>query len=264
MIANSSVANYQGRSLPLRRFAYAAFAITVLFLLAAPYASAEGGQSIATAPTAIFGTQEFGSIKSHDEGGCKSWWLLPAIAGDKLQIDWEVQSDPYVVLQLYLPGTNDFNWEQTSSAASGSVNGNDKAEFTYEAQRTGAMPLLFDDPGCHGSGVPGPYSFTAYVTHALNVFLPRVSTLHKTGVIAIGVHNPEGGAVSGPGIEVELQMSVNGSWRTIGDAAVNGTIASVHYKVASHLRGRRVTVRAVAHGSGYSTTASSHLRLQVR
>jgi hypothetical protein len=224
---------------------------------------AEGGQAIATAPAVTFGTQEFGSIKSHSEGGCKTWWLLSAIAGDKFQIDWEV-ADPYVVLRLYQPGTNDFNWEQTSSAAEGSINGNGKAEFTYEAPRTGMMPLLFDDPGCHGSGVPGPYNFTAYVTHALNVFLPRVSALHRTGTIAIGVHNPEGQAVSNPGVQVELQVSLNGSWRTIGVSAVNGTIAVVHYKLLPHLRGPRITVRAVAYGPNYVTTASSHLKPRVR
>jgi hypothetical protein len=189
---------------------------------------------------------------------------LPAVAGDKFQIDWEVQSDPYVVLHLYLPGTNDFNWEQMSSAAEGSVNGNDKAEFTYEAQRTGMMPLLFDDGGCHGSDVPGPYSFTAYVTHALNVFLPRLSTLHSTGVIAVAVHNPEGGAVSNSSVQVELQVSVHGSWRTIGAATVEGTLATVYYRLPSRLRGQRIAVRAVAHGPGYATTASSHLKLRVR
>jgi hypothetical protein len=86
----------------LRRLIYVLIVVSVFVLSGGPYAVAEGGQSIATAPTVIFGTQEFGSIKSHNEGGCKAWWLLPAVAGDKFQIDWEVQSDPYVVLHLYL------------------------------------------------------------------------------------------------------------------------------------------------------------------
>ena len=245
----------------MRRTATVILLVYVLGLAVVVSAHAEGGSSIASAPTIALGQQEFGKLASHDMGGCGTWWLLPATSGDAIQLDWEV-ADHRVVLSLYAPGTNDFNYPQTQPLANGQVNGNGKAELTYIAQQTGNMPLFLRDPGCSGSAVPGPYSFTVYATHALNVALPNTRALHRTGTLTVAVHNPEGGPINDPGVQVELQIAGRGGWQRIGGATVANSAATVAFKVPARLRRQHVTLRALAHGAGYAPASSRHLKVR--
>jgi hypothetical protein len=45
--------------------------------------------------------------------------------------------------------------------------------------------MPFTDPVCYGNAEPGPYNFTAYVTHSLVVGSPNASVLHSKGVLAV-------------------------------------------------------------------------------
>jgi hypothetical protein len=231
----------------------------VLFLVAlatAPSVQAEGGAAISGAPGVAYGQQDFGYLHFVKVDDCRQWWVLPTVAGDHLQIDWEVQ-DPYIELRLYALGTSDFNFLQTSARANGGVNSNLKAEFTYVSEETGGLPMLFTDPGCYGNAEPGPYNFTAYVTHSLVVGSPNASVLHAKGVLAVPVHDPAGGEINDPAVTCALEIKSHGQWTTIGTAPVASSLATIRFAVPARLRHEHVNVRAVAKGAGYFTASSS-------
>lgn len=223
-------------------------------------AHAEGGTSIAAAPAVAYGQQEFGTIVSHDAGGCRAWWLLPMTTGDHLSIDWETSTDPYVKLFLYAPGTTDFNYLQTNGVGYQTLNSNSKAEFTFTAPTTGTFPLWLTDVGCRGNVAPGAYSLTAYVTHVLNVFLPHIGNLHSKGTVTVAVHDPAGGPIESPMVKVELQIKGRGGWHAIGAAPVSQSAAAIRYSVPRSLRHQRVAVRALAAGIGYLAVTSMHIK----
>lgn len=233
--------------------------ITVLFLLAlvvAPSARAEGGAAISGAPVVAYGQQEFGYVHFVKYEDCRQWWLLPSVAGDHLQIDWEVQ-DPYVVLRLYPLGTNDFNFPQNNTLTSGGINSNMKAEFTYVSEQTGDLPMLFTDPGCYGNAEPGPYNFTAYVTHSIVVGSPNIAVLHARGIVAVPVHDPAGGEINTPVVTCVLEIKGRGRWTALGTAPVANSLATIHFKVPPRLRHQHVALRALATGAGYFPASST-------
>ena len=80
----------------------------------------------------MIGQQKLGKLVSHEKGGCKSWWLLPVVVGYAIQIDPMVQSHPYIQLDMYTPGANDFNYPQTQERAGGHTNENHKAQLHYQ------------------------------------------------------------------------------------------------------------------------------------
>lgn len=209
----------------------------------------------------VFSQQEFGSLVSHNAGGCTGWWLLPLTVGDAVQIDWEVSTDPWIELFVYPPGTSDFNYPQTSVIEQQHVNSNNKAELTFVSSVSGDAPLRVSDPGCHDNDVPGAYSFTANVTHALSLGLPHLTSLARTGKLAVGVHNPAGGPIENPAVLVELQVKGRGPWVTIGVAAVSNSSATITYSIPKSLRHRHIALRALAHGTGYQPTSSTHLKV---
>lgn len=247
----------------MRRLLYALLVVTMLVLAAAASAQAEGGAGIASAPTVAFGQQEFGTLATPD-AHCvyASWWLLPVTTGDSIQIDWEVHNEG-IHLHVWAPGTNEFNFE-TRESLKLVPNSNLKAESTFQATQTGDMPMRFAiaEEHCPSVAVPGPYSFTAYVTHALNVALPHVGRLAHQGTLAVGVHNPEGVAINNPAIQVALQVKGPGVWRTIGTASVANGSAIVHYTVPAFERHRLIALRAVGHGPEYASASSLHVKVR--
>jgi hypothetical protein len=247
----------------LRRSALVVLLTSLFALAAAAPSSAEGGGSIAGAPLIVPGQQEFGSLLAHPPmaGTYWSWWLLPLTAGDAVQIDWEGQYKADW-LGVYPPGTNDFNLSKASTVAhQDELDPNLKAETTYQAAESGTYPLAITAyQGCCFNP-SGPYNLTVYITHALSVALPRVGALHSRGALTISVHNPEGGAISAPTLEVQLEVDLHGAWRTIGSAPVANSAAVVHYRLSPHLARQRVAMRAVAHGPEYATTDSTHAKV---
>jgi hypothetical protein len=95
---------------------------------------ATGGGSIASAPTVAYGQLEFGNTATDlpanefANGYCYSWWLVPAITGDKITIDWTSEPDAngaYLTAlwaYLYPVGTTDFNFPNTNPVAEKDVN----------------------------------------------------------------------------------------------------------------------------------------------
>ncbi|HUA73131.1 MAG TPA: hypothetical protein VL988_00070, partial [Solirubrobacteraceae bacterium] len=163
-------------------------------------------------------------------------------------------------LDLYALGASDFNFLQQSPRAGGRINSNMKAEFTYVSEETGDLPMLFTDPGCHGNAEPGPYNFTAYVTHSLVVGQPNASVLRARGTIAVPVHDPAGGEVDNPAVTCALEIKVHGHWTVIGSAPVASSLATIHFAVPARLRHQHVSLRAVAKGAGYIPASSSARR----
>lgn len=247
----------------LRRLICVALVACAFALTAAVSADAEGGAGIATAPTVAFGQQEFGTLATPN-AMCvyASWWLLPVVSGDMIQIDWEVHNEG-IHLHVWAPGTTEFNVE-TRESLKLVPNPNLKTESTFQATQTGDMPIRFAiaEEHCPSVNVPGPYSFTAYVTHALNGALPRVGVLRRRGALTVGVHNPEGGPIASSGVHVAVQIKGPGPWQTIGTATVVSGAAVVHFAVPGYERHRLVTLRAIANGPEYASASSSHLKVR--
>lgn len=252
--------------------------ILSLFALVTPNLSyAEGGASIATAPTVTPGRQEFGNLVNGVAvpNGCSGeithnqWWLLSITVGDHVVIDWEepveIATD-HAGIAVYPVGTTDFNYPHTSSVLVQHLNSNAKNEATFVATRSGNMPMLIASAieNCF-AGIPGPYSFTESVTHALNVAPPRVRRVAHHGHVTVAVHNPEGGPISSPLLRVALQVQrPNGSWHSVGTAAVTHSAAHIRYTIPRRLLTKAVMLRATAHGAGYLTTSSRSIKVRVR
>jgi hypothetical protein len=254
----------------LRILALAAIASTA----AATAAFAEGGPSIAQAPVIVPGQQEFGNTangtstnNSCGEAVRSQWWMLPVTSGDHVAIDWEEPESIRHVwsgLIVYPPGTTDFNYPQTRSVLTSELNSNGKNEAKFVATQSGSMPVLVTASrvSCE-SGTPAPYSFTVYITHALNVALPHASTLRLKGTLAIGLHTPEGGSVNDPSLSVEVQISLRGVWHTIGVSRDGDSVAVVHYTIPRSAAHKHVALRVLAHGPEYEPATSAHVKVRV-
>jgi len=237
----------------------------LLVLIVSATAQAEGGSSIAAAPAVAYGQQEFGNISDVISKNCDysfSWWTVPVLAGDTLTIDWEAQ-DGDARVNLYVPGTTDFNYPQTNSVAESFLNNNGKAELVYTASQAGNMPLQFSAYSCPATTAPGPYSFTAYVVHSVRLFIPRRGSLPPRGTVAVGVHTPVGEPISDPSLQVSLEVKVHGHWHSIGQAVPLSGVASVPYALPAKWRHQHVSLRAVAHGSAYHAASSASVRVRV-
>lgn len=71
-----------------------------------------------------------------------------------------------------------------------------------------------------------------------------------------------GGSIDNPALDVELQINARGAWHTIGTAVVGSSAAAVRYTVPGRLRHLRATLRALAHGPGYASASSGHLKVR--
>jgi hypothetical protein len=228
-------------------------------------AFAAGGKDIASAPAVSYGQLLAGNTAT-DGGspGCwghESWWTLPVIAGDRVTIDF----DGVEYETAWPVGTTDYNREHTEWTQKVEVGENGKGEGVFTAPRTGAMPLLLSTHDCNfgGDGAAGPYSFTAYVRHALLLSIPARHTLKPTGTIVLRVLNTDGVAINDPQLSVVLRIRGRGRTRVIGRAhALDGT-ARVTYRVPKALRGLKVTLSAQAVGTSYLTKTSSSLRVRL-
>lgn len=248
----------------LRRLICVTLVASTFLSAAAASAGAEGGMGIATAPTVAFGQQEFGNLATPD-AHCvyASWWQLPVVTGDTIQIDWEVHNEG-IHLHVWAPGTTEFNFE-TRESLKLVPNANLKTESTFPATQTGDMPIRFAiaEQHCPSVNVPGPYSFTAYVTHGLSLALPHIAALQNEGTLAVAVHDPSGGPINDSAVHIQLQIKGRGGWQTIGLASVANSVATVRFKMPARQRHRHVTLRALARGTGYAPASTAHLKVRV-
>jgi hypothetical protein len=189
--------------------------VTGLYLLALALpqtsALAEGGKTIATAPTVVYGQQEFGSTamgQEYPEKGCglfgiatyrDQFWILSATAGDLLTISWGGVNK--TELRLYPVGTTDYTVfsETNNPVAEQELNGNNKNQLQYSVPVSGVMPLEFAVCDYNGEyEKPGPYSFTVTAQHGLAVsMLPRPhirtnSVIHGSAALVSGAPVPDG------------------------------------------------------------------------
>ncbi len=237
----------------MRRLPIAVLALCVAMVTTAGSASAEGTTTIAGDPAIAIGQQEFGNLSVTDP----NWWSLPLTAGDSVQILWEAQKSG-VYLRLYPPGTTDFNYEPHGPRLVDSLLEEQlKREVLYEATRSGLFELDVITAQKEG----GPFSFTINVTHKIVISVPSAHTLHAKGVLVVPVHNPEGGPIDDTTVQVELQINAHGSWHTVGTAHVANSAATIPYVVPRRFRRLHVSLRAIAHGSGYALASSGHRRV---
>jgi hypothetical protein len=212
--------------------------------------------TIAGAPAIVVGQQEFGNTASVTpvSSDCyRAYWLLSVTAGDSVTIDWESQESG-TSLDVFPPGTTDYNVDNTNPIEQQDLSSNDKNELQFQATSTATLPVSFRS----GCGDPaGPYDFTTDIVHAMIVSLPPLAP-SLAGTTTVGVHNPDGVSLSGAPIVVNLQVSGPGvPWTTIGSASPVAGEATISYTVPSALAGKTVRFQAVGSGSGYQADTST-------
>jgi hypothetical protein len=241
----------------------------VIGLIVASTAQATGGSSTASAPTVVYGQQEFGNTVT-DEGGeapdCdttrgpgRSWWMLQVVTGDQITIDLEGQTEgDGFLMNVYPLGTNQFNVAQAQPSATTVDRQENREQLVFTAASTGAMPM--DVETCDHVGT---YDFTAYDAHAVRLGLPRASTLRPGGVLDVPVHSPDGGMITDSALQVFAQVGSHGSWRTVGIASVSDSVAPIRLHIPAGLYGRSVSLRVTARGSDYQTTTTTRAGVRV-
>jgi len=260
----------------LRMAAIVVPATLAALLMCSSSAGADGGPSIASAPTVTYGTQEFGNLNNGEavQGSCENtqyreFWLLPVTIGDRVTVNWEIEGwmsdgSESVAGVFVLPvGTNDYNIDNANDITSQNPNSEGKNTSTFTATQTGNIVLDFKNStyGC----LNGPlfaYDFTAYVLHAMALGLPHVSSVREHQRIAVAVSSPGGGQVSGPA--VQLQLAYRGKWYVAGSATATNGVATVRLSYSRSLRGKRLRFRAVASGSSYMRATSQPESVKLR
>jgi hypothetical protein len=179
-------------------------AVVVVSAVFVSAAWAEGGKSIATSASAVFGQQEFGNTAEgqHLENSCgfgtsayRSYWNVTPTAGDLMTISWE--GTPGTELKLLPVGTTDFTLFQVNPVISQEESSNGKNQATYSAPVSGSMPLYFRVCGYSGDQ-PGPYSFLVTDQHAIvttirpYTHLKTTATVYASAALAGGTPVPDG------------------------------------------------------------------------
>jgi hypothetical protein len=274
--------NYQARSgkehirmhLPSRLQTAAALGAAVASILASTStALADGGQSIASATSVAYSSQEFGNTANGGQSpnecsdtAYRSWWSLSVIAGDDITINWEADSasEDDIGLHVFPVGTTDYNFLNENAVEVQALNENLKNQLQFTATRTGVMPMEFNTgTGC-GNPATGPYDFAAYVSHEMILGLPGISQISRHGVVAVGVHDPDGVALSSPTLRVSLQLLSHGRWQTLGAGDVINGVAKVPIQLSTRLDGEHIRLRALATGASYRTAVSRSVTALVR
>lgn len=250
---------------PVRVGTIALLAAAVGALCSADQALASGGADIASAPTVTFSQQEFGNTATdygtRNLGDCEtgdSWWTLPVTAGDRVTINYEGGVD---YQNAWRVGTNDFNVNNAQTYQQSTIGTNDKREASFSVPRTGNMPLEFwNSPGgfCFGSSYnqPGPYDFTAYVVHELRLSLSLRRKTHHHADLMVGVHNPDGVALTSPSFSLGMQVTGTHTFAPIRFVQRSGLLVA-HVGWRRSLWGKRVRARVRVSAPGYSTVTSS-------
>ena len=105
---------------------------------------------------------------------------MDVAAGDRISIDWDAPL--YHELYVFPVGTSDFTVQETGEAAYDENGSNGKGHEVLTAGRSGTMPVVFHAP-CYDDEAGGPYSFTAYVQHALTISVPPMERLRRNGTV---------------------------------------------------------------------------------
>jgi hypothetical protein len=240
-------------------------AAALLYGVHAAPAIADGGTDIASAPAIAPGVMEFGNTNDALlPYGCDEqiadFWTIDLIAGDKVTFNWGSESDFVQDIDIFPPGTNDYNIESqhdNGKYVTDTVGENGKEQTVFTASQTGNYPLDFN-AGC-GSDDPGPYYFTAYVDHGLVLSLQQKPARHHSTTFRLALHTPNGAAVSASTLTATYADKVRGRWTTLTSTrAPYGTTV----KWPKPDAGKTESVRVTVSGSGYQT-ASSTVKVKV-
>jgi hypothetical protein len=235
--------------------------VGLALLLAPALALADGGQSIASAPVAPYGVQQFGNTAtgakdSHDV--YRSFWAVNVLAGDELIVDWQSVTRA-TELVLKPVGTTDFTVLDTDYADIDGLDANNKSQLRYLAPLSGLMPLYFES--CCSFNATGPYSFVASVKHAIFTSLtPRagirpMATLTGTAVMADGTPVPDG-----------LTFILSAHWSSRGLAQFSGTSSggTLSFPVALPPEAERRKVKFdISRGTDESLLATKSTSMEV-
>jgi hypothetical protein len=177
-------------------------------------------------------------------------------SGDEVTIDWKAEQITSTEMDIYPNGTTDYTYPNVEDLLSSDFNSNGKNQATLTATSDGVLPVEFRVITC-GGDTPVPYDFTASVTHQMVLSLLGLGAA-LSGTAQVGVHNPDGVALSGAPLQVALQVSKTGVlWTTIGTSTPVNGVASVTYAIPASLAGSKVKIRAVGTGSGYAEARTS-------
>jgi hypothetical protein len=248
----------------------AALAVATGSLASAQVASAAGGSNIAAAPTAVVGQQEFGNTTDGCYLNCygADYWKLSLIAGDHVRIDWESsggsECNSYVdELKVWPIGTTDFSINNASPFQQFGIGANNKAESTFTANATGVFPLMFeacDDPADAG----GPYDFTVNVRHLARLSFQVPSRIPTRTRVHIQAHYPDGTAINGAGLIVQIRGWWSRSWHVLGSATPVGGVASVLLTIPHQERGKVIKLEAAASGTSFLGSHTGARQTRVR
>ncbi|HWF34702.1 MAG TPA: PASTA domain-containing protein [Solirubrobacteraceae bacterium] len=252
----------------LVRYAGVAVAVGAVSLSAgSAVALADGAATIAGATPVAVGQLELGNtlnggVTTDGLDGYESYWALNVVNGDNVTIDWQAPLDVAgngSLLSAYEVGTTDANLADQGPVEADALGANGLDEMTFTADMTGVMPLQVEANECCSESLPGPYQFTATVTHAVVLTVPSVTSVSTRGTIDIGVANPDGVGLSDPALAVSLEVQAGGSsgWTPIGAASASAGTARIAYTVPAALVGRTVKLQAVAQGAAYQTQTSA-------
>jgi hypothetical protein len=244
----------------------AAFAV---FGLTSTSALAAGGSSIASAPVVSYGQQEYGSIgdsqeqtRDHCDTGDypagTSWWNLLVRAGDRVTIDFESNPSVDAGLTVFSVGTTDFQVGTVGESVYAIPDQNGKGQTTFNAPKSGGMPLGFF--GCEATG---PYDLTAYVRHGLFLYLKASGYASHQTKFYLALHTPDGKPVGSKSLVGDVQRNdpkEGNRWITsfhvYPGKPYNGKW-NFSYHWMNYLHGQNVKVRVLVHGPGYQNTTSN-------
>jgi hypothetical protein len=174
------------------------------FLAVVSVARASGGESIASAPTVVYGQVMAGG------GMRQEFWRMHLYGGDRVTFIADLGVEPQILggsqeygFTLYDPSVTDYNIRNVSPATEAAPIGG-KNEFTIQSPFSGLGTLdvcqgniLADDPcGSWWDLDPqaDPYSFTATVRHAtsLTVSAPTIARSGASVTIRASASSPAG------------------------------------------------------------------------
>lgn len=246
-------------------------AASALAAAGSPPAAAEGGPTIAAAPLVSYGAHEIGDTTNGGQGEfhwyCEdqlglnrnSFWQLPVTVGDHVTIDWGAVLPQSTCLTIYPIGTNDYGVSTAEPEESTEQGSNGKQEMKFTAPVSGNLIMDFAATALYSgcTSCAGPYEFTAYVQHALQITLSAPSPLLTNSTVTAAVTQNTGAPIPN-GLALSLRAEYGEAPVYEATAATSNGIASFPLALPSSVIGGEVTI-AVSHGedSQYAEATSN-------
>lgn len=207
--------------------------LVALMAVASAYAHGVGGGSdIANAPVIPLDQPVQGTLFSgnfHD-GYDAEFFKVNFEAGDHVQIRVQSVGQEAPCPVVYLPGTDDFNfnYDQNQVQANWNVNGSHFLS-TFIAGHTGTYVIgmndLFDQ--CYEDPAQWAYSFTVLAPHGLRIALPAGHLVHGVNRINVSIRDAFADPVTDPSLAVSLTEKIPGvPPQSVGQQPVKNGVAT--------------------------------------